>query len=760
MWYPDVVWLLVLVNVIVPSVRCDVVNSTEVINLPTIGKVAEQELIEDNRPLSNNIQKVSKVSTVEYRNTTTTEKPGVVILEWLSQMYNPHHWKPNQLPGAKGLSGECKSSMKVYLTALTNSTLWAALMSDASGRYADQFFFGNDFWLGSKNLCLFLKAPFPTSYHLARFTLNMGPEYTPRGREMSLGVCLPESCSSKDVRELLAAAMEPNDKRITVNGLRVRRVPGSYSIFSDPKFHIMGSVSVLVAILMAIGTMYEAILERRNRKTRLERSNNNDSSKVAIDKLTFEKEQLSQSDTDLVTSTDSSKNPGKFCNLILSFSVLSNGRKILDCNGAPKDALTCVHGIRFMSLAWVVMVHTFLQVFAIAENKTMRSVAEKRFMFQTVGNATFSVDSFFFISGLLVAYLYFKGATKPETDDVGKPALRTPRPPRPLLVDLKLLATKFCTFLGYRFIRLTPAYLFVLGCAELTMKWIKNESVFEPVSNDNINCHKYWWRNALYLNSLYPRKEMCMLWSWYLSNDTQFYVLGTILLLISSRFFRVATAGLILLLISSSVTTALISLSHDHIVSVSTPFILFDELYDKPWLRLGPYLVGLVTGWFVHRIKCSLRISKAVIFIGWFMSLSTLFSLVYGLYWFELSITSSAVYVSIGHTAWGAALAWIVIACTSGNGGCINSLLSCKLLRPLSRLTYCAYLAHPVIMVLTSFHMQGPLHTDNIIIVILWFGNLVASFLVSFLISLAFEAPIVGLLKICLTPVMKKQSAR
>uniref|UniRef100_T1HT14 Nose resistant-to-fluoxetine protein N-terminal domain-containing protein n=1 Tax=Rhodnius prolixus TaxID=13249 RepID=T1HT14_RHOPR len=71
----------------------------------------------------------------------------------------------------------------------------------------------------------------------------MAPSFCGRyakGREMSLGVCLPESCSSKDVRELLAAAMEPNDKRITVNGLRVRRVPGSYSIFSDPKFHIMG----------------------------------------------------------------------------------------------------------------------------------------------------------------------------------------------------------------------------------------------------------------------------------------------------------------------------------------------------------------------------------------------------------------------------------------------------------------------------------------------------------------------------------------
>ncbi|KAK9503213.1 hypothetical protein O3M35_011831 [Rhynocoris fuscipes] len=57
---------------------------------------------------------------------------------------------------------------------------------------------------------------------------------------------------------------------------------------------------------MAIGTVYEAILERKQRKTRLQRSNNNDSSKVAIDKLAFDKEQLTQSDTDLVKTKDSS----------------------------------------------------------------------------------------------------------------------------------------------------------------------------------------------------------------------------------------------------------------------------------------------------------------------------------------------------------------------------------------------------------------------------------------------------------------------
>lgn len=41
--------------------------------------------------------------------------------------------------------------------------------------------------------------------------------------------------------------------------------------------------------------------------------------------------------------------------------------------------------------------HTYLEVFAIADNKAMRVVTERSFMYQTISNATFSVDTFFFI---------------------------------------------------------------------------------------------------------------------------------------------------------------------------------------------------------------------------------------------------------------------------------------------------------------------------------------------------------------------------
>lgn len=56
--------------------------------------------------------------------------------------------------------------------------------------------------------------------------------------------------------------------------------------------------------------------------------------------------------------------------------------------------------------------------------------------------------------------------------------------------------------------RLTPAYLFVLGINEIAIKYALSRTVFSPVIVDHLTCEKFWWRNALYLNSLYPRTEM------------------------------------------------------------------------------------------------------------------------------------------------------------------------------------------------------------------------------------------------------------
>ncbi|KAK3913371.1 Nose resistant to fluoxetine protein 6 [Frankliniella fusca] len=437
--------------------------------------------------------------------------------------------------------------------------------------------------------------------------------------------------------------------------------------------------------------------------------------------------------------------------IVLAFSPLSNGAKILNCQLQDEDSLTAVHGLRFLSLAWVILVHTYLQVFAIAENKTLRTVTERNFMFQTVSNATFSVDTFFFISGVLAAFLYFRTTSRSQSP-TSKVAPHSGAVPKKEHGGLRKDLIKFLILIFYRFVRLTPAYLFVLGMVELSMRWIHNNSVFEPQILDHLNCDHYWWRNALFINSLFPRKDMCMLWSWYMSTDTQFYVLGVLLLMFSARHFRLVAAALVTLMASSWVTTAFVSVQSGYLARIEEPFAKFDELYDKPWTRLGPYLIGMITGWLLFKTKGRIRMPIAVVLLGWALSLLCLVSLVYGLLHQKLGIATSAAYVSLGHTAWGAALGWIVVACYTGHGGYINQLLSFRALQPLSRLTYCAYLLHPMIQVLTSYQMDGPLHLHNALVLTLYFGNVVASFLLAFLVSLAFEAPIVRLLKIVISP--------
>lgn len=58
--------------------------------------------------------------------------------------------------------------------------------------------------------------------------------------------------------------------------------------------------------------------------------------------------------------------PGFWITCLMAFNPIRNGGKIISTEPAARDSLTCLHGLRVFSLGWVVMVHTYLQVFSIA----------------------------------------------------------------------------------------------------------------------------------------------------------------------------------------------------------------------------------------------------------------------------------------------------------------------------------------------------------------------------------------------------------
>lgn len=75
-----------------------------------------------------------------------------------------------------------------------------------------------------------------------------------------------------------------------------------------------------------------------------------------------------------------------------------------------------------------------------------------------------------------------------------------------------------------------------------------------------------------------------------------------------------------------------------------------------------------------------------------------------------MGAASAAAYSSLSHTAWAMSLAWIVVACSSGYGGYVNTILSAPIIYPFSRVTYCAYLVHPIAIRFVALNSDAPLH--------------------------------------------------
>lgn len=316
----------------------------------------------------------------------------------------------------------------------------------------------------------------------------------------------------------------------------------------------------------------------------------------------------------------------------------------------------------------------------------------------------------------------------------------------------------FIGLVGYRFARLTVPYMYCLFVVQVTMKYLDAFSIFEPPTMDHITCPKYWWRNLLYINTLFPVNQMCMLWSWYLANDTQFYIIGAIILIVAVRHFKIAASTLFVFLLSSWITTAIIAFRNNHKPNTDDPLALFDKIYDKPWTRLGPYLIGMSVGWILFKTNCKIHLSKTAVSTGWALALANMLVLIFGLHDSELSKLTAAAFSSLSHSAWAISLAWITVACSTGYGGLINTILSAPCLYPFSRVTYCAYLVHPIVIRAMALSSNAPMHLGTESMIVIFFGLVVCSWVFSFVVSLSFEAPVVTMLKI-LTPNRKRVMA-
>lgn len=675
----------------------------------------------------------------------------------------------------KSPSQSCVQSFNRFnLTSIEDGASGIMYLIDSFAKPQPGILTGNLHWTGNWEECLSLPN---TRYITLQLPLNLDLST----KTLSLDVCLPVECEDStniiallnhfDLGFLINTADVKSYSHVPFEILTPGRI-ATISLFA--MFGILVGVSTLVGflerVIQSLSLAYqEKYTQKLSKSCEAPKENGENGDYfyyIQYSEAPLNTEQCeceSELDTRLLTKEIPSRRIGigKRLSAIIHtlsepFSLYTNVKKVFNTE-QPPSSIGCLNGIRTISMFWVILAHIFIIAsMAVSNKKYLLTNFVRRFSSQAVMNGFFSVDTFFVLSGFLVMYLSLRelGRTK-----------------RKCLAYVKFLLK----FYFHRILRITPTFFAILLFYWQITPIIGDGPLWRPSVDSFVDsCDNFGWVSTIfYVKNFYPKYSLtgCMAWSWYLSNDMQFYIISPIFIL-SAFFFQyyifliLITIAITASLIPSFVIPVLYSLRSNGIYPLNhfadglfhtasaVHFGDRDDLYYiKPYCRINPYLIGLVLGyvlWKVSQCKKPQKFRSTLIsVVFWPIASGVCFSLVYGLYGsfhgHIMSTLENSLYLGLSRTLWGLGVAMFIFICYSGSGGPINDFLSWNVFIPLSRLTFTAYLIHPVIIVIYFASLREMVYYHDLSIAFTVVGLVCMSYAAAAVFALFIEFPLANI---------------
>ncbi|PAA59551.1 hypothetical protein BOX15_Mlig030456g2, partial [Macrostomum lignano] len=710
-------------------------------------------------------------------------------------------WTLDELLESAGIGENCTRDLKLLGEAVLRMKGWALPFIDSIGRPQAGLLNGATTWLGSFDQCLAAGANFTdengtveSEQFSGAYCLLQLQSWSDKSKLkilITIGTCWPDSCSMRDAvnatKHLANFTSVVDVGRLDVRPAApdCRSAAGAKTDSLEPGAIAMLAILSLIAACLIGGTGIDLYQRSRSRsaaaaaaKAPVQASGSASSAAAAVAAEAaavgynadnnganndFDSSETAGDEEALIAATVIHRDNrgggagigccrcwGGLKSILLCFSVRTNAAKLMDQRQAS-SSLRCVNGIRFISMSWVILSHTYM-VGLINASNLGQLVPQwlNDWTFQAVLNATVSVDTFFVLSGLLATYLFLR-----ELDRRGG----------------QLKRINWLRFYLHRYWRLTAPYMLVLGAYTTLAQYLYDGPRY-PRNGFDANCRTVWWRNLLYINNFFSMRDMCMSWSWYLANDMQFYAVSPLFMTLMAKRPALGVAAAMLAIVASSVGLGVYcTLAGIGVFGPGTGGEemwnrdALDSIYIRPWFRIGPYLVGSLAGMLTHRLlsaelvdarfpyrrqRGSLRLHWSVRLLGWATAAVLCLSVLYGLFDVQrglvvLSQPVASLYNATFRLAWSIGIAWVVVACCTGNGGLVSEFLSAGIFAPLSRLSYCAYLLHPVIIVAMETARRDTFQWNSWTPVGNFLAYLATSYGVAFGASLAFESPLIAL---------------
>ncbi|CAC5380351.1 unnamed protein product [Mytilus coruscus] len=671
----------------------------------------------------------------------------------------------------------CLNHTQSILGGLFERKQWAMQMLDALGKPPAGLLGGKFAWIGDYDECIGIAADeFHGEYCLAKFYVASisNPLTKAKGMEIRVGMCVPNTCSISDIKNLFNSVLpRMSNNTVFATGGDCKKPDQPIDFRATIAFIIIG---VLVGLAI-IATTYDVVIQHMSKPKKnswdvsdghattydsagnghvnngYEGEKNGPISDLSGQdhKYQFKEPDRSMSVED--PSTTQYK-PGFLGKLLLSFSVYTNGAKILSTNQGS-GTLTAVNGIRAIkedSLSHVSLIRGLC-------NYIKQSTRKRRRLGKLMGN----------IGSSDLGWMYLtmtKNVAAPiitqtvvtilrSTGNIG--TLYGALIKRKTFMAISNAEVSVDTFFA---LRLTPPYMLIMMVQICISKYLGSGPMWSSDGFEKKYCKDTWWWNLLYINNFKSVAEECFAHAWYLANDMQFYVISPPILLALYHSKIAGTIVTLVLWVGTAIATAVISVQKDLRVNPFSGGDYFDAYYQMPYCRIGPYLVGMYTGYILYTTKCKCKINKFVNITIWAVFAASALAVLYGVYddlnGDQLSTGVAALYNVLHKTVWGAAVCWVIFACATGNGGFVNTILSWKGLVPLSRLTYCAYLIHPLVMYFYYLSRKQFLFWDDHEVIYEFFAHLGMAYAVAFVASLVFESPMMGLEKVVFRKDKKK----
>ncbi|XP_052873848.1 nose resistant to fluoxetine protein 6-like [Anopheles cruzii] len=610
-----------------------------------------------------------------------------------------------------GVSERCYRELQRVYHGIQQKEIWAMKVLDSSGSQEPGFMWGHNHWIGSEKGCESTRSPLSITLS-DRYRRNMKPNLVSALAPFELdyrivfakhhsawqvemkfqsenilhiGVCIPRSCTNDELHNLTARYFDENIVlaqdiyEFKPNVLHVKNTSLERAFWTKPSIFIIG-VSTAVTLAMIY----------------------------------------------LAHSREQHTEEGTFIDRVIdSFNLRKNLTTIFRTDTGPQS-LPVICGIKSICCFLILCFHMQWYTFYTVHNPSVMFHYAEQIRYQLVSNAPLLVDVFFAISGFLLSYNFIRNRSKVQEVKAN---------------SLWQNGRLYGRMLLHRYLRLSPMYLIVTVIGELTHSYIVATSKFWVHERSDLGCQRYWWRNVLYIQNLYPVEDICLSWTWSLACEMQYYVLFTALLFVYAKSSQFGKRLFGMFAIGTLVLNVALTLNHRFIPSYDVLFNTGDALYLAPWSRVSPYVVGVYFGWMMAARRGKFTPTQKEYRVYWLLAcFCTIFSMHSTIKRnFPFPIASTVMVAVRWLISWAAC--WVILATGCGFSNAVTRVLSSKFFVHINKLTYGIYLLNPVIIIGTFGISDSSVHADPIPAIVMALGVTLLSYVGAIFFSACFEIP-------------------